>query len=243
MRSTVALGTLVAGLWLAGAVAPVFADPPATLQHVDPNAPCFRWPAVDMDGDGVFDRIDHCPNTPKGCVVDKWGCGCNGAAGVAVNEPVKQAETPPQPQPAKPAPPASELERQLVETGRIRLENVYFETASSRLLPESEEMLREVGRAIEKYPDLRIEIEGHTDTRGWAQYNLRLSQARAEAVRSFLLQNFKLDANHYDARGYGETRPETAEHNQEELLRDRRVVLRVLNPDVLPKGVSIEHKQ
>ena len=38
------------------------------------KAPCFRWPAVDLDGDGVFDRIDRCNNTPVGCTVDKWGC-------------------------------------------------------------------------------------------------------------------------------------------------------------------------
>src|SRR5262245_66443656 len=42
--------------------------------HRDPKAPCFRWPAVDMDGDGVFDRVDNCVNTPKGCTVDQWGC-------------------------------------------------------------------------------------------------------------------------------------------------------------------------
>ena len=69
MRPQVAM-TLLALVLVTG---PAFATP-ATLQHVDKNAPCFRWPAVDMDGDGVFDRIDHCPNTPKGCTVDQWGC-------------------------------------------------------------------------------------------------------------------------------------------------------------------------
>src|SRR5437773_7401724 len=48
--------------------------PPEKARFVDPQAPCYRWPAVDMDADGVFDRIDHCPNTPKGCTVDAWGC-------------------------------------------------------------------------------------------------------------------------------------------------------------------------
>ena len=262
MRRTVAMAMLFAGV-LALAAGPAFAQLPKGLEHVDPNAPCFRWPAVDMDGDGVFDRIDHCPNTPKGCTVDKWGCPidsdgdgvCDGLDqcpdtphgekvdehGCSEGQRAGATQGKAEAMPAQPAP-TNEIERQLVETGRIRLENVYFETASSRLLPESEETLREVGRALEKYPDLRIEIEGHTDTRGWAQYNMRLSQARAEAVRSFLLQYFHLRPDHYQARGYGETRPETAERNQEELLRNRRVVLRVLNPEVLPKGVSIEHK-
>src|SRR5262245_57325071 len=47
---------------------------PAATEHADPDAPCFQWPAKDWDGDGVFDRIDRCNNTPHGCIVDKWGC-------------------------------------------------------------------------------------------------------------------------------------------------------------------------
>ena len=144
------------------------------------------------------------------------------------------------PLPPKQTDPASEVERQLIETGRIRLENVYFESGSSRLLPESEEILREVARTLEKFPDLMVEIEGHTDTRGAARYNLRLSQARSESVRAFLVGASRLGPDQFQAKGYGETRPETGEKNDEELLRNRRVVLRVLNPEVLPKGVHLD---
>ena len=111
------------------------------------------------------------------------------------------------------------------------------------LLPESETSLNEAGSALEKFPDLRIEVEGHTDTRGPAPYNLRLSQARAEAVRQYLLDHFQLQRENLTARGYGETRPETKEHNDEELLRNRRVELTVLNPEVLPKNVKVEEKK
>jgi len=243
----------------------------AQATHVDPAAPCYRWPAVDMDGDGVYDRVDHCVNTPKGCTVDAWGCesdadgdgvcdgldrcpnspagmkvdanGCHEGAGAMKDASgtaaAKSVDTP-KPAPPKPAKPVSEIERQLIETGTIRLENIYFETASSRLLPESEATLREVGETLEKFPNLRIEIEGHTDTRGSAKYNLNLSQTRAEAVRAFLLAYFQLKDGNYIAKGYGETRPETQERNDEELLRNRRVVLRVLNPDVLPRGVDVK---
>ena len=51
-----------------------YAFPPAGNPYTDFKAPCFRWPAVDYDGDGVFDRLDRCPNTPKGCTVNEWGC-------------------------------------------------------------------------------------------------------------------------------------------------------------------------
>ena len=133
------------------------------------------------------------------------------------------------------------MERQLIETGSIRLEKVYFESGSSKLLPESEESLREAGEALEKYPYLRIEVQGHTDTRGPSRYNRRLSQTRAEAVRAFLVDHFQLNAKNIVAEGYGETQPETRERNDEELLRNRRVVLHVLNPEALPRRVKVEH--
>ena len=231
---------------------------PAGLAHVDPNAPCYRWPAVDTDADGVFDRVDHCMGTKKGCLVDQYGCSAdadgdgvcdgvdrcpNSAAGAPVDEwgctPGAAAPEPPPSQPV-PARPRSDAERQLVERGSIRLENIYFETGSAELLRESEASLREAGEALERFPDLRIEVQGHTDTRGKARYNQNLSQTRAEAVRAFLLAHFKLASENLVAKGYGEDQPETEERNDEELLRNRRVVLRVLNPDALPKNVKVE---
>ena len=238
---------------------------PATLEHVDSKAPCFRWPAVDLDRDGVYDRIDRCGNTPKGAIVDEWGCpldsdedgvfdGLDKCPGTARGEPVDEngcsrsqlagsprsvpREAPPAPPPA----PVSSSERQLVEGGRIRLENVYFETESARLLPESESSLNEVGSVLEKYPGLRLEVQGHSDTRGGNRYNQTLSQARAESVRTYLVEHFRLKPNHVSARGYGETQPETRERNEEERLRNRRVEIAVQNPEVLPKGVKVEHR-
>jgi len=257
------------GAVLAAGAAPALA---ITGDQVDPKAPCFRWPAVDYDGDGVFDRVDNCPDTPKGCTVDRFGCSsdgdgdgvCDGVdrcpgtpAGAHVDAegcsesdragrhvpadrpPTREIEVPP-PVPPAVSKPVSEIERKLVESGRIRLENIYFETGSANLLPESETTLREVGDVLEKFADLEIEIQGHTDTRGRSAYNQRLSQDRAGSVRSYLLQHFHLEPGHLVAKGYGETQPETRERNQEELLRNRRVELKVLNPEVLPKNVKVE---
>ena len=246
--------------------------------HRDPKAPCFRCPAVDMDGDGVFDRVDNCVNTPHGCIVDAWGCEtdadgdgvCDGldqcpntpvgdrvdAHGCSerqrtlnsqrvpssTDETAPKSVPPPRGEPARPSAPVSEMERQLVEGGRIRLENVYFETGSANLLPESAASLDEAGATLEKFPALEIEVQGHTDTRGRDSYNMRLSQTRAESVRRYLLEHHHLDGAHLVAKGYGESQPETRERNDEELLRNRRVVLRVLNPNDLPRGIKVENK-
>ncbi|HTO92455.1 MAG TPA: OmpA family protein [Candidatus Sulfotelmatobacter sp.] len=244
-----------------------------TGPHVDPKAPCYRWPAVDWDEDGVFDRVDKCPNTPHGCSVDQWGCSLDGdgdgvcdgldqcpntPAGLKVDKdgcaeiertrmsarsaptPAREAP-PPQPPPPPPPAPVSPMERNLIETGSIRLENVYFESGSNKLLPESESTLDEAGSVLEKFADVKVEVQGHTDTRGPAAYNMKLSQKRAEAVRQYLLDHFHLRPENYTARGYGETQPETRERNEEELLRNRRVVLKVTNPEVLPRGVEVTH--
>jgi OmpA-OmpF porin, OOP family len=253
--SMIAVLALVAALPIAAAA--------ATAPLVDTKAPCFRWPAVDMDKDGVFDRVDHCVNTKPGCAVDSWGCdldadhdgvcdgidrcpdspagakvnanGCSGSTASAASPPRAEKQEPPPPPPARP------METQLLETGRIRLENVYFETGNARLLPESESALREAGETLERFPQLVIEIQGHTDTRGSAGYNKRLSHERAEAVRTFLLEHFQLQRDHLAAKGYGESQPETRERNDEELLRNRRVELHVRNPEALPKRVKIEN--
>jgi OOP family OmpA-OmpF porin len=232
--------------------------------HTDPNAPCFRWPAVDMDQDGVFDRVDHCPNTPKGAIVDQYGCPKD-TDGDGVYDGIDQCPDTPRgtkvdrkgcpesraavtpPVEHKPAPvehkPAREMERQLIERGKIRLENIYFETGKAVLLPESETTLREAGETLEKYPMLEIEVQGHTDTRGSDRYNLQLSSQRAAAVRAYLLEHFRLRPDHLVAKGYGETEPETRERNDEELLRNRRVELHVLNPEALPKGTKVENEK
>jgi OOP family OmpA-OmpF porin len=204
--------------------------------------------STDADGDGVCDGVDKCPNTPAGERADAKGCSQSqrtlNSQQAPPPPPAPQAQqiAPATPAPAPASKPVSEMERQLVEGGRIRLENVYFETNSANLLPESEATLDEAGRTLEKFPNLKIEVQGHTDTRGSDAHNMRLSQARAESVRKYLLDHFQLGTNKYVAKGYGETEPETRERNDEELLRNRRVVLNVLNPEDLPHGVKVENK-
>ena len=269
-RSRIGLLVMFAALVVTGAP-PAMAQLPSTIEKVDPKAPCFRWPAVDLDKDGVFDRIDRCDNTPLGAIVDEWGCpidsdhdgvydGLDKCEGTPAGEKVDrngcssvqlsgssrtptQARTEPPPAPAPPPPaPVSETERQLVEGGRIRLENVYFETASATLLPESEGTLNEVGTVLEKFVDLKLEVQGHSDSRGAASYNQKLSQSRAESVRNYLLQHFHLRDENVVAKGYGETQLETRERNDEDRQRNRRVVIKVLNPEALPHGVKVERR-
>jgi len=205
--------------------------------------------ALDSDGDKVCDGIDECPNTPMGEKVNKVGCSASQLEAAKVPAtpppppPAQEIERPVTPPPA-PTPPQSEIERQLIETGSIVLRDVYFELNKATLLPESQDKLDEAGQALEKFGDLKLEVQGHTDSRGTAKYNEKLSRERAAAVRDYLLAHFHLAPDNLTAVGYGESQLVVSpEKSDEDYAMNRRVVLKVLNPEVLPKGVTVEEKK
>src|SRR5687768_8988654 len=108
--------------------------------------------------------------------------------------------------------------------GSITLEGVTFELNSARLTPDSQQVLNGVATDLKKYPRLKIELQGHTDSSGSDQYNLKLSQQRADAVRIYLMDQ-GVPGGQLTARGYGETQP--VEDNKTEAGRslNRRVVM------------------
>lgn len=88
----------------------------------------------------------------------------------------------------------------------IVLRNVFFEPTSAALEGRSKSELLQLTKLLENNPTMRIQINGHTDNVGTAEENLALSQARAESVRQFLI-NQGIDANRLKAKGFGESKP------------------------------------
>lgn len=86
------------------------------------------------------------------------------------------------------------------------LRNIYFDIDKATFRTESYDELNKLDRMMEQNPAIKVEISGHTDNSGPADYNMRLSQKRAEAVKDFLLSK-GIDARRITAVGYGETRP------------------------------------
>lgn len=121
--------------------------------------------------------------------------------------------------------------------GSITLEGVTFELNSARLTPESRNILDGVAVDLKKYPRLKVELQGHTDSSGADRYNLTLSQQRANAVRTYLTEQ-GVPATQLLAKGYGETQPIDDNASEEGRARNRRVVMSVVeNPgDVNVKG-------
>ncbi len=136
-----------------------------------------------------------------------------------------KAETAPKPE-AKPQPSRADLQHALdkILSGK-RVEFLY---AKNELTPKSKKILDQVAQALQRYPGLRIEIGGHTDSDGTEVRNLILSQKRAETVKKYLVQK-GIVPDRLVAKGYGESRPlvknDTPAHKQ----RNRRVEFRVIN--------------
>lgn len=193
---------------------------------------------VDSDGDGVADGIDQCASTPTGAKVDASGCPVDGD-GDGVPDGIDQCpNTPRDARVDKNGCPieVNEKETQLLDTGMIRLNNINFETAKWDIRPESFAVLDEVGGILSQWPQLQIEIGGHTDARGTDKYNQELSEKRAQAVMQYLTSKFSaLNPSQYSARGYGEIKPVADNKSDTGRALNRRVEFKVLNREVLRK--------
>lgn len=126
------------------------------------------------------------------------------------------------------------VERQLLDTGVFRGFEVNFAFGESTLEPRATRTLDAVGAVLQRYPDLRLEIAGHTDAIGADAFNQRLSEARAEAVRTYLIDRFTIGANRLVARGFGESQPVASNEERSGRALNRRVEFRVLNPEAMP---------
>jgi outer membrane protein OmpA-like peptidoglycan-associated protein len=131
--------------------------------------------------------------------------------------------------PAAPAPaaraPAPAVPPALPTVSRsLVLRGVNFEDAKAVLLPESRAVLDVVAQSLVANPEVRVEVAGHTDSRSPADYNIWLSQARAEAVRAYLIER-GVAADRLVAKGYGFTRPVATNATAAGRARNRRVEL------------------
>jgi len=171
----------------------------------------------DSDGDGVSDDKDQCPNTPAGEPVDANGCEldddgdgvvnrldeCPGtAAGVQVD--IKGCEI----------------------KEEIRLEGVNFQTNSDRLVAGAEGILNDAAATLNKNPTIKVEVAGHTDSDGAADYNEGLSARRAQTVHDYLASH-GVDDDRMSVRGYGESQPIADNSTRAGKAQNRRVVLRI----------------
>lgn len=111
---------------------------------------------------------------------------------------------------------------------KVALRNIFFETNSSTLKPESDVELETILHFLKENPAVKIEIEGHTDNVGKPETNLHLSTQRAKAVYESLLGK-GIDKTRLSYKGFGETQPLATNDTEEGRAQNRRTEFRVLN--------------
>jgi outer membrane protein OmpA-like peptidoglycan-associated protein len=181
---------------------------------------------VDSDRDSVPDGLDKCPNTPAGTEVDTAGCQ---RAPDSDNDTVDDTkDTCPSTSPgtrvdARGCPILFTEARQ-----PLVLKGVTFEPGRSKLRPDSYTILDLVATSMMNNPDINVEIAGYTDNTGTIATNVRLSQARADAVRTYLAGKGVSPAKMV-AKGYGPDSPIASNATREGREQNRRVELRRTN--------------
>ncbi len=125
----------------------------------------------------------------------------------------------------------TQVEKITLIPARINLGDLRFKSGSSELEEQGKEKLVMVCDILKKYPQAQVTVEGHTDTRGSAEYNLRLSKRRAESVKKWLVEHGCTSPEKIKAIGYGESRPIVyPEKKPEDYAKNRRVIIRLNMP-------------
>lgn len=185
--------------------------------------------AADSDGDGVMDSKDRCPNTPRGVKVDKYGCPldsdgdgvydykdlCPGTPkGVKVD--------------AKGCPlPLTTKSAEVTKKGTWIYKDIQFELNKSDLRSSSYPVLNDIVTALKAQPNLKIEIQGHTDSTGAHGYNMTLSEKRAQSVKAYLIAK-GIANSRLTTKGYGPDMPIDSNATKDGRARNRRVEIKPL---------------
>lgn len=169
-----------------------------------PNEPGDRTrngcPTLDADGDGIADVNDRCPaepETPNGYLDDD---GCPDAAPSRVKVTRTQVEI---------------------------KDTIQFETGSATLLPASSPVLNDVYQVLMDSAGMKLRIEGHTDSEGGDDLNMKLSKERAASVRAYLLSK-GVESSRLISEGYGETKPIDTNRTPDGRATNRRVEFHIV---------------
>jgi outer membrane protein OmpA-like peptidoglycan-associated protein len=118
----------------------------------------------------------------------------------------------------------------------VNMSDVLFDTAQYTLKPGAREKLAKVSGIILSHPGLKIEVEGHTDSVGGDEYNMTLSENRANAVRAYLTEQ-GVSGDAITAKGFGKTRPVADNGTAAGRQMNRRVEM-VVSGEILGTSIS-----
>jgi outer membrane protein OmpA-like peptidoglycan-associated protein len=180
-------------------------------------------PIPDTDKDGINDEVDKCPTVPgvaryQGCPIpDTDGDGVNDEEDKCINEkgPASNFGCP-------------VISEEIIKRVNIAAKNVFFATASDKLLKQSNKRLDDVVAILNENPSFKIQIDGHTDSQGKDEYNMDLSNKRAASVKAYLISK-GIAESRLNSTGYGETKPIADNAKAAGRAQNRRVEMTLSN--------------
>jgi len=180
-------------------------------------------PIPDTDKDGINDEVDKCPTVPglaryQGCPIpDTDGDGVNDEEDKCINEkgPASNFGCP-------------VISEEIIKRVNIAAQNIFFVTASSKLLAKSFPKLNDVVTILKENPSFKVQIDGHTDSQGKDEYNQGLSNDRAASVKAYLVSK-GIDESRLSSTGYGETTPVADNKTAAGRAKNRRVEMTLRN--------------
>lgn len=223
-------------------------------RDLPPPEPVPEPPPKDTDGDGVFDPDDQCVDVPgekpTGCppeIGDKDGDGFKDDVDACIDVPGIAPDGCPDKDPDKDGilDPDDKCANEPETKNGFEdgdgcpdevpkdfsdlevLEGVFFATNKDTLGKTSIAILDRAVEALKKHPSVRVEISGHTDSVGNREYNMDLSQRRAEAVKKYLVDH-GIDAARMEVRGAGPDEPLDSNSSNPGRAKNRRIEFRVL---------------
>jgi len=180
---------------------------------------------LDADSDGVVDELDAEDDNVNN---DTDGDGVSNIdeknAGTNPLDPNSKPEVKKEEPKAEPVKIDEETKTQIENDIKdiLKLHKIEFEFNKAELTPKGKEIVDRVGVILKKYPGVKVEIGGHTDSKGKDDYNLKLSQQRVERVKAELVK-IGIKADRLKAVGYGETKPLVPNDTEENRAKNRRV--------------------
>ena len=111
---------------------------------------------------------------------------------------------------------------------KVEFHNLYFEKTKAVVLEKSFHALDELVKELKKQPSLKIQIEGHTDNVGNSKDLMELSWQRAEAIKTYLVEN-GIDQNRINTVGFGSERPVSDNFSEANRSKNRRVEVRLMD--------------
>lgn len=189
----------------------------STLQWSSSNAKnCSIQPAIGSVPQTGFTTVSPTADT-------EYTLTCKGEGGEATSKAAVAVK--PAPQPVQPAP---VVEQSAAKASAAQLcsptvLNIKFDTNKTAIKPAYQDELAKLGAFLKDNPNAKGSIEGHTDSVGSKKANMKLSQRRAESVRSYIIKNSGVDASRITAKGFGPTKPVADNKTAAGKAKNRRI--------------------